>query len=295
MRALTWRFINFIALLSTAGCSSGFEVATDTQDAGSRELTVFAAASLANTFPDLADAFQAEHPGATVIFNFAGSQRLRTQLEFGAKADVFASADQKQMSLAEAAELLLGPPVPFASNRLVVIAPNAGDSDASNANSAVRSLSDLANPDVKVALALPEVPAGGYTRAVLHSLETEVEGLGPGYAQRVLANVATLEPNVLAVVQKVILGEVDAGIVYWTDAINDYTVSRVRVIPIPESANVTALYPLAILRVSTDSELARAFVQFILSEQGKVILQKHGFGPPDPNEASQQPVAPGGR
>ncbi len=188
-----------IALLLVVGCSAGPTQATSL-DPDSGELIIFAAASLANAFPEIAEAFQEALPGVSVNFNFAGSQRLRTQLEFGARADVFASADENQMDLAQSSGLLSGRAVPFASNRLVVIVPKGSKGGAATRDGAVRELRDLGREGVKLALALPEVPAGGYARAVIENLAVGSNSFGTSYAERVLANVVSLEANVRGVV-----------------------------------------------------------------------------------------------
>ena len=273
-------------LLLTLACVNQSSTASR---AGSGELTVFAAASLAYSFPEIADAFEAEHPGASITFNFSGSQRLRTQLEFGAQADVFASADQRQMDLAVAADLISGVPVPFAENVLVVITPLAA---GTTNDERVNNLDDLARNGVKLALASPVVPVGAYSHELLRKLEANVVDLGPDYASRVLKNVVTHEPNVRGVLQKVALGEVDAGIVYRTDAGTDYAASRVGVVSIPDGSNVVAEYPIAVLREAAYPELAEEFVRFVLGERFKTILRSYGFEPPVviPLEAD-----PGGR
>ena len=242
------------------------------------EIMIFAAASLANAFPEIADAFIEEHPGASVTFNFSGSQRLRTQLEFGAGADVFASADRRQMDLAVGAGLIEGDPLPFAGNSLVVIAPVGGET---NDGKTATGLDALAGNGVKIALALQEVPVGGYSRDLLRNLETDVPSLGPGYASRVLDNVVTLEPNVRGVLQKVVLGEVDAGIVYRTDAATENAAGKVAVMSVPHSSNIVAEYPIAVLRGAADSDLATEFVRFVLDERSQAILSSYGFESPE--------------
>ena len=263
-----------VALLLTVACANQSSAASE---ARSGQLTVFAAASLANSFPEIADAFESEHPGASITFNFAGSQRLRTQLEFGAQADVFASADQRQMDLAVEAGLISGDPVSFVGNALIVIAPlTNGETNEER----VEELDDLARNGVTLALASPEVPAGAYARELLRNLEANVVGLGPGYASRVLKNVVTHEPNVRGVLQKVALGEVDAGIVYRTDAETDYAAGKVELVSIPGGSNIVAKYPIAVLREVSDPELAEEFVRFVLGERSQTILNSYGFESP---------------
>ena len=238
-----------------------------------QQITVFAASSLAEAFTELAYAFEEEYPGFSVILNFDGSQRLRFQLEHGARADVFASADQRQMELAQDAGLLAGDAIKFASNRPVVIVPKreAGDGAPS-----VQSIADLSSEGVKLALAHEEVPAGRYAREVIRQLAAD-PSLGPEYADRVLANVVTDEPNVRNVLQKVALGEVDAGFVYYSDA---QVASDVLVIQIPDEASVAAVYTIAVLDSSNIPEAAEEFIGYVMSGAGQDILLRHGFETP---------------
>ena len=198
-----------IAAIIAAVCAVGF-VFLACAPAGPRSgdsantLTVFAAASLAESFQALAAAFEDEHPGIKVAFNFAGSQTLRTQLEHGAEADVFASANWQHMAQVKESGLLGNVPEYFAANRLAVAVPV--DSDA------VQALADLARPGVSIAIAAEEVPAGAYTRESLDLLAAS-DAFPGDYASAVLSNVVTNETSVRGVAQKVALGEVDAGIV----------------------------------------------------------------------------------
>ena len=271
--------LNMAILLLIVECSAGASSAPDTSGAGSRELTIFAAVSLTNAFPELAEAFRKEHPGVSVNFNFAGSQRLRTQLEFGARGDIFASADQHQIDLASDSGLLLAESEVFATNRLVVIVPKEYTGQQDSRPGRVKTLADLANKGTKLALALPEVPAGGYARTAIQHLGEAMEASTPNYAGRTMANVVSFESNVRGVVGKVALNEVDAGIVYWSDATTRYAIDKVTVISIPEASNVVATYPIAVLEGSAEPAFAQRFIQFLLSRQGQSILEKHGFGP----------------
>ncbi len=263
------------SLLMIAGCASPSARNAENSDRAAAELVVFAAASLAEVFPELTTAFETANPWVSVRLNFAGSQRLRTQLEFGATGDVFVSADQRQMSLAVDAGLVSGDPAPFAGNSLVAITPIANKPGAEK----VQVLNDLASPGVKLALALPDVPVGVYTREMLRNLESGDYGFDEGYSQKVLDNAATLEPNVRSVVQKVVLGEVDAAVVYMTNATTGYAAAKVRTIPIPSRANVAADYYAAALKDAGNPESADAFIRFAQEETAQAILARHGFGP----------------
>ena len=239
---------------------------------GGATLRVLAASSLTEAFKDVARDFEAENPGVEVKLDFGGSQRLRSQLDFGAKADVFASADHLQMDRAAAAGLTAGPAVDFTANALVVIAMPGG---------LVRDLADLARPGVRLILAHGSVPAGSYSRQALRNLaQDDTLGLGSRFEEDVLANLVSEEPNVRNVLQKVALGEVDAGFVYQTDVTAARGSGNVRIIPIPTPANVSALYPIAVLRDAPAPALAQEFVRFVLSEAGQRRLKEHGFRSP---------------
>lgn len=240
---------------------------------GGRELHVFAAASLAGAFRDIAERYQAEHAGTVVRLNLAGSQQLAMQLEQGATADVFASADARWMDHVRERGLVAGEPVPFAGNRLVVIVPATNPAR-------IRRLADLARPGVKLVLGVDAVPVGRYARIALRQLARE-PGFGADFAARALRNVVSEEENVKSVVGKVQLGEADAGVVYRSDATG--AVARdVRVLELPESANVRADYPIAVLAAARDTAAARAFVALVLSAEGQQLLSRRGLLPVAP-------------
>ena len=266
----------FLALALTASLAlalmAGGCAAAASQDATpTSTVTVFAASSLAEPFRAVADAFEADNPGVEVTFNFAGSQALRTQLEHGAQADVFASADWSQMAAVRKANLLGNTPEYFATNRLAVVTPAN--------SSAVQSLGDLAGPGVSIAIASAEVPAGAYARATL-DLMTESADFPDDFADKALANVVTHETNVRAVAQKVALGEVDAGIVYETDVKGGQHGGSFRVIQIPLEFNPAAEYPIATLLEAANPQVALDFVAFVQGDDGQAILREYGFAPP---------------
>lgn len=223
------------------------------------ELTVYAAASLRETFQDLARQLEAKTPGLKVQLNFAGSQELRAQIEQGARADVFASADPKHLAALEKAGLVAAPRI-FARNQLVVVVP-AGDP-------AVKVFADL--PTAKrLVVAAPEVPAGSYFLKVL-------DKTGADFKARVLARVVSRELNVRQVLAKVSLGEGDAGVVYRTDALAQ---KNVRAVEIPPELIVIADYPVAILKNAPQPRHAAAFVELLLSADGQKRLAAAGFSP----------------
>lgn len=235
-------------------------------------LTVFAAASLTDAFQDIADQFQSKHPGVEVKLNFAGSQRLRTQLELGARADVFASADERQMHLARQAGLLANDARYFASTPMSVIVFE---------DSGISTLADLAAPDTKVVLAHSSVPAGEYSRKLLVELSREGAGLGEDYAERVLANVVSGEPSVKSAEHKVVLGQADASIVYLPGALTAKATGSARQLDLPPQADaVRALYPIAALNTSVSPEWRERFIDFVISPGGRSILESYGFAVP---------------
>jgi molybdate transport system substrate-binding protein len=229
--------------------------------AETREITVFAAASLREALEDLGKVYEAKS-GYKVRLNLAGSQELRTQIENGAKADVFASADQKHMDALITAKLATGPKV-FAKNTPVVIVPKGNPAK-------VGSFDELAKAK-KIVIGVPEVPIGNYTVQIL-------DKAGAEFKAKVLANVASRELNVRQVLAKVSLGEADAGVVYKTDAIA--AKDKVEIIEIPAKVNVVAEYPVAVLTKAPQPAAARAFVDLLLSGDGQKRLAAAGFVAP---------------
>lgn len=266
-RLFTVAIAALAVVVTAAGCGPAARSEAPPEDT----LTVFAAASLSESFEAVAEAFEADHPGVEVTFNFAGSQALRTQLEHGARADVFASADWEQMAAVRQANLLGNTPEYFATNRLAVITPATSN--------AVQTLDDLARPGVSIALASAGVPAGAYARATLDLLSAS-DDYPEAYAASVLANVVTIETNVRAVAQKVALGEVDAGIVYETDAEAAQYQGTFRVIEIPLQYNPAAEYPIGALTEASNPQGALDFIAFVQGDAGQAILRDYGFAPP---------------
>lgn len=235
-----------------------------------RTLTVLAAASLQEAFTALGDMLEQQRPGLKVAFNFAGSQTLALQIQQGAPADVFASADEYWMTVVKDSGHLAGAPRVFAHNQLVVIVP------ASNPGH-IERLSDLGRPGLKLVFAADPVPAGQYARTMLGNL-ARLPGFGADFAARVNANVVSNEEDVKAVVTKVRLKEADGGVVYGTDVTPDVA-DDVRTLGIPPGANVIADYPIAVLAHAPDPDDARAFVDLVLSPTGQRALAARGFTP----------------
>jgi molybdate transport system substrate-binding protein len=219
--------------------------------------SVFAAASLTDSFKALGTAFQTAHSGTTIQFNFAGTPTLVTQIEQGASADVFASADTTNMDKLKADGFTSGGSQVFAHNKLEIVVA------ASNPKG-ITSLADLAKPGVIYITEAATVPAGKYALQILASASVTLKP-------------KSLETDVKSVVSKIELGEADAGIVYVTDV--KAAGSKVTGVPIPDSVNVIATYPIVAVKGTKNSALANAFIAYVLSADGQATLQSFGFLP----------------
>jgi molybdate transport system substrate-binding protein len=231
-------------------------------------LTVFTAASLTEAFQEIAATLEQGNPGTKVTFNFAGSPTLRTQLAQGARADVFASADEPNMQGAQQDGTIAGEARMFARNLLVVIMPAPNPAG-------IATLQDLAQSGLKLVLTRKEVPVGNYARQSLDKMSQDA-AFGRDFATRVLANLVSEETNVKQVVTKVQLGEADAGIVYASD-VTPAVRGVLQVLPIPEPLNVVARYPIAVVKDAANAAGARTFIEYVLSPAGQAILTRHGF------------------
>lgn len=222
------------------------------------DITVFAAASLTDTFTELGEEFEAAHPGASVTFSFAGSSALAQQIRSGAPADVFASASPATMALVTDEGLTDGEPVVFVTNRLQIAVP-AGNPGG------VTGLEDLTDEDLTIALCAEEVPCGAASVTVF-----EAAGLIPAPD--------TYEEDVRATLTKVRLDEVDVALVYQTDVLA--AGDEVEGIDFPESVEAVNDYPIAALTEAPNAEGGEAFIDFVLSEEGQQVLGAAGFGSP---------------
>ncbi|MBB6173641.1 molybdate transport system substrate-binding protein [Nocardiopsis mwathae] len=239
------------ALMGAAGCGGAGGPAAD----GAATLTVFAAASLTDTFTELGERFEDEHPGTRVVFNFAGSSTLARQIDAGANADVFAAAGPDPMDQVAQAGRVAGEPVVFARNTLRIAVPPGNPGD-------VAGLADLAEPGVAVALCAEQVPCGTAARTVLDAAGVEVPS-------------ASAEEDVRAALTKVTLGEVDAALVYATDIdAADGAVEGVEFATAEEAVND---YPIAALTDAPEPELARSWIDLARSEEGGQVLSDAGF------------------
>jgi molybdate transport system substrate-binding protein len=255
------------ALAVAAALSSWAALAAPAARGASEPLRVFAAASLAEAFREIAGRFEEAHAGAAVELSFAGTALLRAQIEQGAPADVFASADLDHARALERAGLLRSTAV-FARNRLVLIVPVRG--------ARVARPADLTLPGVRIVLAGDAVPAGRYAALLLRRLGAS-GAHGGDFPVRVEANVVSRETSVRAVLAKVALGEADAGFVYATDAATAR--DRVRAIALPGSDAILAEYTVGVAAGSGQAARAEAFVALLLGRDGQAILRRHGFLP----------------
>jgi molybdate transport system substrate-binding protein len=232
------------------------------------ELTVFAAASLTEPFTEIGKRLELSHPGLKVVYNFGGSPTLRTQLEQGAHADVFASADAVQMEQAKKSNVVQGESPVFVKNRLVAIVPKENKAKAT-------TFCDLGKPGLKLDLANAKVPVGHYSRQAIAKASTEC---GADFEQRTLKNLVSEEENVKQVVTKIQLGEADAGIVYVSD-VTPKVSKDVQTIAIAGAYNQLATYPIALTADVKNRPGAEAFLTFVLSAEGQAVLKAHNFIP----------------
>ncbi|MPZ95649.1 MAG: molybdate ABC transporter substrate-binding protein [Propionibacteriales bacterium] len=248
-----------LALLGAlaAGCASEEEPA-DKAGEQSRQVVVFAAASLQESFEAIGTEVEADHPELLVTFSFGGSSALAPQIVSGAPADVFAAASPATMQQVVDKDAAAGEPVLFARNRLQIAVPPDNPAD-------VDSLDDLADPDLKLARCAAEVPCGDAAERALAAASVEVEA-------------DTLEEDVKGVLSKVELGEVDAGLVYRTDV--QAANGKVKGIDFPESGKAVNDYLIAPIADAPEPDGAAIFVEFVRSERGRKILSDAGFDVP---------------
>lgn len=231
-------------------------------DTETRVLSVMAASSLTEAFQRMEGEFERAHPGVDVVSTFSGSQVLRLQLEQGARADVFASADEGHLLALQNAGIVSDPQT-FAHGELILIVPEDNPAGLSR-------FADLPRAS-RLVLGSTNVPVGAYARQMLRRAE---QRLGADFTRRVRESVVSRESNARLVRAKVELGAADAAIVYRSDVT---ATSAVRAIPIPEEYNVRVRYPIGVTSNSTHPTLARTFVAFVTSQRGRRLLVEQGF------------------
>ncbi|MGH4009713.1 MAG: molybdate ABC transporter substrate-binding protein [Pseudonocardiaceae bacterium] len=241
--------------LALAGCA-----ADDTAQPGAQErvtVTVLAAASLTDVFNELEPQFEAVNPGADLRFSYGASSDLATQIANGAPADVFASANQKQMKVVAGAGKVAGESKPFTTNVLTIVVPPGNPKG-------IRSFADLAKPDVVTLVCAPQVPCGAATEQIEE-------------ATNITLSPASEESDVRSVLAKVQAKEADAGLVYVTDARS--AAGKVEQINFPEAKDAVNVYSITAIHDAQQAQLAAAFVAFILGPQGQRELTAAGFSP----------------
>ena len=243
-----------VVFAAVPGCGSDHE-SGPTASAGAK-IVVFAAASLKKSFTEIGEQFSKDTPGASVEFSFAGSADLLTQLTQGARADVFASADTRNMVKAAEAGLLAADPVNFASNTLTIAVAPGNPKE-------ITGFGDLSRPGLNVVVCAPQVPCG----SAAQKLETDT-GL--------TLNPVSEESSVTDVLNKVSSGQADAGLVYVTDSAA--AGAKVTAVPFPEAAGAVNTYPIATLEQAGNPALARKFVDLVTGSDGQQILAGAGFG-----------------
>jgi molybdate transport system substrate-binding protein len=253
-----------LAVGLVSGCGSSTDSSSSSSAAPAMtgpsggSLMVFAAASLKQSFTQIGEQFKTDNPGTTVEFNFAGSSDLVTQLTQGAKADVFASADNNNMDKAVKANLVAGTPVNFASNVLTIaVAPGNPKG--------IKTFQDLTKPGLNVVVCAPPVPCGAATKKIED-------------ATGVKLNPVSEETAVTDVLGKVSTGQADAGLVYVTDV--EGSGGKVTGVDFPQSAQAVNTYPIAALKDSGNADLANEFVEYVTGEAGQKVLNQAGFGKP---------------
>lgn len=237
--------------LTLAACGNSAGAANDARE----ELIVSAAASLTDAFTDVERVFEEANPDVDVLLNLAGSASLREQILEGAPADVFASANTSNMGQVAAAGEVEGAPNVFVWNRLQIAVPSGNPAG-------VTGLENFAEDELLIGLCAEDVPCGAFARELLANAG-------------VTAAIDTNEPDVRALLTKIEMGELDAGITFVTDVVS--AAGRVAGIPIPDAEKVVAEYPIATLTNSPNPKAATAFVDFVLSPDGQAILSEHGF------------------
>lgn len=264
MKKITGMIIISCVMLILAVAFNGCKVKTSVKENEKQEITVFAASSLTESMEEIVKQFEKENPNLKVNLHLAGSSKLRVQIEQGVEVDLFISANQKHYDILKDKDFTLEGKH-FLSNSMAVIVPK-------NNPAQIKTLKDI-EKTCKLVVAQKEVPAGYYARQIIHSLAGE---LGGNYEQKVLANIVSEETNIKQVVNKVVIGEADAAFVYTSDIIENIK-DKVNILDIPLEHNVKAAYWIAQLKQSKDNKYAKQFYEFLLSEQGQVILEKYGF------------------
>ena len=230
------------------------------------EIMVFAAASLTQSFEEIAEKFK-QKKNVEVVFNFAGSQTLATSIIQGVKADVFASANMDYMKFLNQKGFIEESQI-FAKNRLIICKNK-------KSRTTIKVLEDLSNSVIKLIVGDESVPVGKYFYTVLEDA-VKNQSLEEEFKQKIIANIKSEELNVKDIVSKIIIGEADAGIVYRTD-VNEKNMYQLEIVEMKEFEETEAKYTIGVVQAAPNNEAARIFVDFVVSSEGKEILKKYGF------------------
>ena len=254
---------------SSAAASNATEASTVPGSATPGALTIYGAASLKGVLDKVKTAYEAANPGTTLTISTDSSATLETQIEQGAPADVFLSADTTNPKKLVDKGLAAGAPVTFAGNKLTIIVPTANPAG-------IKTPADLAKTGVKIIAAGDTVPITKYATQLVGNLAKEA-GYPANFVAAYTANIASKEDNVKAIVAKIELGEGDAGIVYVTDA---KASTKVTTVDVPATANVPATYAGVVVKASRNAAAAQAFLTWFAGPDGQAILSGFGFLPP---------------
>jgi molybdate transport system substrate-binding protein len=272
--AAVWVFAGCSISAASSATSAAPTIGPTTSSAvspsvGPAALTIFGAASLKGVLEQVKVAYEAANPGTTLTISTDSSATLETQIEQGAPADVFLSADTTNPTKLVDRGLAAGEAVAFAGNELTIVVPTANPAGIS-------SPADLARPGIKVIAAGDEVPITRYATQLVDNLARE-PGYPADFAAKYTANISSKEDNVKTVVAKIELGEGDAGIVYVTDATAS---TEVAIIDVPDTADVHAAYAGVVVKASRNAAAAQAFLAWFAGPDGQAILSTFGFLPP---------------
>lgn len=258
MKRLVIAGVALAAVAALAACGSPSQSASTEQPAESRTLTVFAAASLTESFNALEATFEQQNPGVDVVLSYGGSSDLAQQIVNGAPADVFASASDATMKTVTDAQLTAAAPTIFATN-VLQIATAPGNPKA------IAAFADLAKPEIKTVVCAPQVPCGSATTKIEQSTGVDIPAVSE-------------EPDVKSVLSKVSTGNADAGLVYVTDV--NASKGQVQGVSFPESAAAKTNYPIAVVKNAPQAELAQQWVALVEGQDGTAVLGAQGFGKP---------------
>lgn len=267
-----WKGMLTAAAVLVAVAITGYGMNTKAVDtaataAPTHEMFALVAANATHPFTELMEGFEEKHPDVKMGATFAGTQILRTQLEQGAKADLFLSADLMHIEAIQE-QGLIDEFFPVSKGHEVIVVPKGNPAG-------IHALEDLANKPVKLVIGVDNVPIGAYTREIFDKAKVD---FGEDFPQRILNRVVSYETSTKQVLQKVGLGEAEAGIVYKADVTPDFQ-KKVEIIEIPEKYNVQATNYIAVTKVSPQPELAQEFLELMLSDEGQDVFIHHGYDP----------------